>query len=206
MRILSKGRHTQNLPPARDTGLPVRTLGLPPTPPPRVSAPPVEPEPRPKDPTVTTRSVSEPTKTESTMLLGQRDHGEVADTCIGKGSHITGTLKFSGTVRIEGHVEGEISAQESIVVGDTAVVEAEVTADTIVITGKVTGDVTARRRLEIRAPGQVQGNITTPSLVIHDGVRFEGQCSMGRAIENARTETPAKPSVNGQSALIEGRS
>jgi cytoskeletal protein CcmA (bactofilin family) len=136
------------------------------------------------------------------MVLGQRDHAETPDTCIAKGSHITGTLKFSGTVRIEGRVEGEISAQETVVVGDTAVVEAELTADTIIITGKVTGDVTAHRRLEIRAPGQVQGNITTPSLVIHDGVRFEGQCSMGRAAENARADTPA---VNGKTTLPEAR-
>ena len=44
---------------------------------------------------------------------------------------------------------------------------------------KITGDVTARKRLEIHAPGKVYGNISVPSLVIHEGVVFEGQCTMG---------------------------
>jgi cytoskeletal protein CcmA (bactofilin family) len=110
---------------------------------------------------------------------GHSDEGGHAATTIGKGSHIDGKLTFEGTVRIDGHVDGEITAQESVVIGENAVVKAQVTADSIIITGKVTGDITARRRIEIRAPGKLYGNITTPSLVIHDGVVFEGRCSMG---------------------------
>ncbi len=115
-------------------------------------------------------------------MFGDRGHGDDsahAATTLGKGSQISGTLSFEGTVRIDGQVEGEITAQESVVIGESAVVKAQVTADSIVITGKVTGDMTARRRVEIRAPGKLYGNITTPSLVIHDGVVFEGRCSMG---------------------------
>jgi cytoskeletal protein CcmA (bactofilin family) len=112
---------------------------------------------------------------------GQMDDGGQANTYMGKGSQITGKLSFDGAVRIEGQVEGEIAAQESVVIGEDAVVKAQLTADSVVITGKVTGDITARRRVEIRAPGKLYGNITTPSLVIHDGVVFEGHCSMGSA-------------------------
>ena len=110
---------------------------------------------------------------------GQADDTSHVATALGKGSQISGKLSFEGTVRIDGHVDGEISAQESVVVGEGAVVKAQVTADSIIITGTVTGDITARRRVEIRAPGKLYGNITTPSLVIHDGVVFEGRCSMG---------------------------
>ena len=118
------------------------------------------------------------------------------ETCIGTGSHIVGTLNFEATVRIEGSVEGDISAQDTIVVGDGAVVKAQLTADTIVVTGKVTGDLVARTRVEIRAPGELHGNITTPSLVIHDGVVFEGKCSMGRTTGDVAGR-PAKPYRNG---------
>ena len=118
-----------------------------------------------------------------TGMFGDRGHADdmtqQVATSLGKGSHIAGKLSFEGTVRIDGHVEGEIAAQESVVIGETAVVNAQVTADSVIITGKVTGDITARRRVEIRAPGKLYGNITTPSLVIHDGVVFEGRCSMG---------------------------
>lgn len=132
---------------------------------------------------------------------GQVDDGGQANTYMGKGSQITGKLSFDGAVRIEGQVDGEISAQESVVIGEAAVVKAKLTADSIVITGKVTGDITARRRVEIRAPGKLYGNITTPSLVIHDGVVFEGHCSMGgagsRDVEEKSTAIPAKDSEPG---------
>src|SRR5205823_5338528 len=98
---------------------------------------------------------------------------------LGKGCRVTGKLQFEGTVRIEGHVEGEISAQDALIVGESAVVNAQITGSSIVIHGRVTGDVTAQKRLEIRAPGKLFGNIATPSLVIHEGVVFEGQCAMG---------------------------
>ena len=84
-------------------------------------------------------------------------------------------------MRIEGHVEGEISAQDTLIIGESAEVNAQITGSSVVVHGRVTGDITARKRLEIRAPGKLFGNITTPSLVIHEGVVFEGQCTMSGA-------------------------
>ena len=98
---------------------------------------------------------------------------------LGKGCRVTGKLEFQGSVRIEGQVEGEITAQDALVIGESAVVDAQINGTSIIIHGKVTGDVTARKRLEIQAPGKVFGNINVPSLVIHEGVVFEGQCTMG---------------------------
>ena len=105
---------------------------------------------------------------------------------LGKGSRVTGKLSFEGPAQIDGHVDGEINAQDLLTVGEGAVVNAQITGMSVIIHGRVTGDVTARKRLEIRAPGALIGNITTPSLVIHEGVVFEGQCSMGGA--EARAE------------------
>jgi cytoskeletal protein CcmA (bactofilin family) len=98
---------------------------------------------------------------------------------LGKGSRVVGKLTFEGPVRIEGHVEGEITAQDALTIGESAVVNAQIVGNAVVIQGRVTGDVTARKRLEIRAPGKLYGNITSPSLVIQEGVVFEGQCNMG---------------------------
>ena len=107
--------------------------------------------------------------------------GDVGGTSafLGKGSRVTGKLVFEGTVRIEGQVEGEVTAQDTLVIGESAVVEAQVNGTSIIVHGKITGDVTARKRLEIHAPGKVYGNINVPSLVIHEGVVFEGHCTMG---------------------------
>ncbi len=97
---------------------------------------------------------------------------------LGLGSRVEGKLTFDGSVQIDGHVEGEIHAQESVLIGDKAVINAQIIAGTVVIKGKVTGDVTARTRLELQAPAKLTGNIVSPSLVIHEGVVFEGHCSM----------------------------
>jgi cytoskeletal protein CcmA (bactofilin family) len=110
---------------------------------------------------------------------------------LGKGSRVIGKLAFEGTVRIEGHVEGEVSAQDTLIIGESAVVNAQITGTSVIIHGRVTGDVTARKRLEVRAPGKLLGNITTASLVIHEGVVFEGQCSMGGA-EGGRADKDRK--------------
>ncbi len=116
---------------------------------------------------------------------------------LGKGSRITGTLVFEGPSRIEGHVEGEVSAQDTLTVGESAVVNARLNGTMIVIRGTVTGDVVAKTRLEIHAPGKVIGDVTTPSLVINEGAILEGRCSMrsGASAEETRA-VPTPPSAN----------
>jgi cytoskeletal protein CcmA (bactofilin family) len=140
--------------------------------------------------------VNGPAPREVEMFERERDGAQPDGTSgtsafLGKGSKVTGKLVFEGTVRIEGQVEGEISAQDTLIIGESAVVNATIHGTSVVVHGRVTGDVTARKRLEIRAPGKLFGNITTPSLVIHEGVVFEGQCTMG-GTETARTEKDRK--------------
>lgn len=117
---------------------------------------------------------------------------ESVQTNLGKGSRIEGKLTFEGSVRIDGHIEGELEAQETIIIGDTAVINAHISAGTVIVKGKVTGDVSGRKRVELRAPGKLFGNITTPSLVIHEGVVFEGHCSMGGTAEIKTEKTDKK--------------
>jgi cytoskeletal protein CcmA (bactofilin family) len=117
--------------------------------------------------------------------------GEVS-AYLGKGSRVNGKLTFEGTVRVDGQVEGEIAAQDTLVVGESAIINAQISGSSIIITGKVTGDITARKRVEIRAPGKLFGNVTTPSLIIQEGVVFEGHCSMGGA-EAAKADRKVTP-------------
>ncbi|MEA2626138.1 MAG: hypothetical protein QOD06_2183 [Candidatus Binatota bacterium] len=136
------------------------------------------------------------------------DLGDV-NAYLGRGTRVSGKLVFDGTVRVDGQVEGEISAQDTLIVGETAVVNAQISGNTIVIKGKVTGDINARSRVEIRSPGKLYGNIVTPSLVIHDGVLFEGHCSMGGS-EIRPTErkvvTPFTKDEKGEGLLAKGHS
>jgi len=94
------------------------------------------------------------------------------------GSRINGKLSFETAARIDGQVEGEIFAKDSLTIGESAVVSAQVKAASVIVAGKVSGDIVAAHRIEIRPSAKVMGNITAPSLVINEGALFEGHCAM----------------------------
>jgi cytoskeletal protein CcmA (bactofilin family) len=94
------------------------------------------------------------------------------------GSKISGKLSFDGPTKIDGQVDGEITAKDSLTIGESAVVTAQIKAASIVVAGKVSGDITATSRIEIRPSAKVVGNLTAPVLVVHEGATFEGHCSM----------------------------
>jgi len=94
------------------------------------------------------------------------------------GSRISGKLSFETPARIDGQVDGEINAKDSLTIGESAVVAAQIKADSVVVAGKVSGDIVAIRRIEIRPSAKVLGNITAPTLVINEGALFEGHCAM----------------------------
>jgi cytoskeletal protein CcmA (bactofilin family) len=117
-------------------------------------------------------------------ITGQSSGVGGIDAFLGKGTRVSGKLVFEGTGRIEGQVDGEISAQDVLTIGEGAIVKAKVSGATIIVEGQVTGDVIARQRLELRASGRVQGNVTSPRLVVH--------CSMSGAEAKAAREKPEK--------------
>lgn len=143
--------------------------------------------------------------------MSERDQGTMRGTdgsaltaFLGKGSRITGTLVFEGPSRLEGHVEGEVSAKDTLTVGESAVVNARVNGATIVIHGTVTGDVVAQTRLEIRAPGKVIGDVTTPTLVINEGAILEGRCSMRSGAPAGETRAVSAPAIANAAQLKAG--
>src|SRR5262245_17357917 len=151
-----------------------------------------EPKTQPAQVHLQPQPVTAPAKEHTMVEREKAEGGEFGEihAYLGKGSRVSGKLNFEGTVRVDGQVEGEISAQDTLIVGERAVVTAHINGNTVIIRGKVTGDINARKRVEIRAPGRLFGNIVTPSLVIHDGVIFEGHCSMASGAEVRSAEAP----------------
>ncbi len=97
---------------------------------------------------------------------------------LGKGTAFKGVLSFEGTIRVDGKVEGEVVSKDTLIAGDQAFLQGEITVGTIISSGKIVGNVTATQKVHIIAPGNVQGNIKTPKLIIEEGVTFDGQCIM----------------------------
>lgn len=135
----------------------------------------------------------------------RRDSGAV-ETVIGEDTAIVGVkIASKGTLRVDGRVEGEIHAEEAVVVGPNGVVKANIVARSVAISGKVFGNVTAHERLEIQPTGEVRGDIQTApgALIVEGGAKFEGKCVMG--LKDTPSEiTPPRPVPVETNPRIEG--
>jgi len=120
-------------------------------------------------------------KREESTASAARINPADAHTILGRESKFTGKLAFDGAVRIDGKFEGEIHTDDLLLIGPGAEVKAQLSVGSVVINGTVEGDITAKSSVEIKAPGRLKGNVTSPTLVIEKGVVFDGACSMSQA-------------------------
>lgn len=97
-----------------------------------------------------------------------------------KGSEFDGILSFEGAFRIGGVFRGKIFTDDILIIGEGASVDAEIEVGTLILSGELKGSVTARERVEIHFPAVFRGNIQTPSLMVADGVVFEGVSQMSK--------------------------
>jgi cytoskeletal protein CcmA (bactofilin family) len=114
---------------------------------------------------------------------------------VGKGVEFKGTISYSGTVRIDGYLDGEIHTDGVLLIGDEAVIQAKVTAGTVVCKGKITGDVAAKERVKLRAPAVFNGTMKTPVLSMEDGVLFNGGLEMSQGVRESSSSGPTLHSV-----------
>ncbi len=112
------------------------------------------------------------------MLRFRKPKTDVVTGFLGSQTEFEGKLSFSGVVHLDGTFHGEIISRGTLVIGSASVVHAQVHASVLKIAGEVHGDLTATERIELYPPARVYGNIRTPSLVVEEGVIFEGRCSM----------------------------
>ncbi len=101
---------------------------------------------------------------------------------VGKGVEFKGTISYSGTVRIDGYLDGEIHTDGVLLIGEDAVLQAKITAGTVVCKGKVTGDIAVKEQVKLRAPAVVNGSVKTPLLSMEDGVLFNGSLEMAQQV------------------------
>jgi len=97
---------------------------------------------------------------------------------LGRGTEFEGKFSFTGAVRVDGKISGEIFSNGTLIVGESAVINSRIHVADIIISGEVHGDIFAERKIEITVPGKLFGNIKTPKLVLEEGVIFEGNCKM----------------------------
>jgi cytoskeletal protein CcmA (bactofilin family) len=110
------------------------------------------------------------------------NHEESGDIIAFVGEEVSfkGTIKYQGTVRVDGRLEGEIYTDGNLIIGQKAVITAKIEAGTVTCQGRITGEVLAKNRVKLLSPAVFDGTITTPSLSMDEGVIFNGSCNMSQ--------------------------
>ena len=100
---------------------------------------------------------------------------------IGQGVEFKGVIKYQGNVRIDGRLDGEVHADGTLYLGEQAVVSAKISAQSVISKGRINGDITASQNVQLLAPAVMDGAVLTPSLLMEEGVLFNGKVEMNRA-------------------------
>lgn len=112
------------------------------------------------------------------MLRFRKTKSDAVSGFLGSQTEFAGKLSFAGVVHLDGGFRGEIISRGTLVVGSESVVHAQIHSNVLKISGEVHGDLTATEKIELYPPAKVYGNIRTPSLMVEEGVIFEGTCRM----------------------------
>ncbi|MGA1846453.1 bactofilin family protein [Deferribacter abyssi] len=118
------------------------------------------------------------------MIKSSKQENNTINAFLGKNTKFEGTLVFDGLVRVDGEFEGEVKSSDTFVVAETGKVKANIEAGVVKISGFFDGNIVAKNKVELYKPAFVKGTIKTPSLIIEDGVTFNGNCIMGKDMVN----------------------
>ena len=114
-------------------------------------------------------------------------------TVISRGVKIEGKLSCSGSIRLDGEVQGDISSQSTVIVGENGKVNGQINADSITIGGKVTGTVRAKEKIVLEAKANLKGDVITKILSVEAGAVFNGNSKMGESGNVSETKEFPKP-------------
>jgi cytoskeletal protein CcmA (bactofilin family) len=101
---------------------------------------------------------------------------------------VKGTLKFSGEMTFDGKVDGDITSEGALTLGDNAVVKGTIDVGSVVVRGKITGNIIAKDKIELKAKTELFGDVRAAKLVIEEGVTFVGKTEVN---PNKVVPTPA---------------
>jgi cytoskeletal protein CcmA (bactofilin family) len=130
------------------------------------------------------------------MALLKRDEepvmqrGGELNALLGRGSAFDGKLTFEGQVRIDGKFTGQVLTRDTLVVGESGQVQADIAAGTVIIGGLVEGTIVASQLVQLNATARVKGNLETPMLSVEKGAQFNGALKM-EAVRAAAPSTSA---------------
>lgn len=100
---------------------------------------------------------------------------------IGRGIEVIGDISFADRLQVDGKTQGKLTSDNgTLIVGESARIEAQIDVGVCVVYGLVQGNLIARSKLEIRKSGRVQGDVITPVLLVEEGAVFNGAIRMSQ--------------------------
>lgn len=120
-------------------------------------------------------------------------------TIIGADATLKGDLKFNSAAKVLGNVEGSISSDGLVLIANGSKCKATVKAKEVSVEGKVEGNVEATERVEIKANGAINGDITAAKMTMADGASIDGYIRIG-ANGKATSAAEVKPTSSHSSA------
>jgi cytoskeletal protein CcmA (bactofilin family) len=99
---------------------------------------------------------------------------------IGTGTTIKGDIESNGDLRIDGHLIGSVKSNGKVVIGQTGVMEGDLTCKQAEVSGAVKGNITTEELTALKSTSKVEVDLTTKQLLIEVGAQFTGKCVMGQ--------------------------
>ena len=103
---------------------------------------------------------------------------ETIDTLVGSGSILQGDLEFTGGLRVDGHIKGHVSAQDTskgtLVLSESGVVEGDINVPHVVINGTVNGNIVSSGHVELQANAKITGDIHYKAVEMELGAMLNG--------------------------------
>ncbi|MCP4907311.1 MAG: polymer-forming cytoskeletal protein [bacterium] len=120
---------------------------------------------------------------------------------IDQGSEFEGKLSFKDTVRIDGTFSGEISSDNTLIVGESGRIMATIHSVHVMISGLVEGDIHASDEIILHKTAVVNGDLDSPVVVMEEGAQLNGSVRMGKDAGGAGKPAPPSPKSTGSEPL-----
>ena len=103
-----------------------------------------------------------------------------ARNLLGKGTTIKGDIESNGDIRIDGHLIGSLKSNGKVTIGQTGVMEGDLTCKQAEISGVVKGTIKCDELTALKSTSKVEVDLNTKQLLIEVGAQFTGKCVMGQ--------------------------
>ena len=123
-------------------------------------------------------------------------------TIVGKGAKLEGTVVSAGSLRVDGQVKGQITAEGDVMLSPESQVEADIRATNVSVAGRFKGNIFVKGRAELARGGRVDGNVTAKALVVEDGSIFNGQSIMEQTAAQQAAAPQAPPKAVTEEAKV----